>query len=102
MRHACMKAAFGLSFFIGRSPANRDGAKRNRDARALRSSGTRCVFIDNSLKSDYYESEKIMPIIEMEDRVFQSWTKEETSRFLELTEKYKEMFEKEVLYFEQK
>ncbi len=43
-----------------------------------------------------------MPIIEMEDRVFQSWTKEETSRFLELTEKYKEMFEKEVLYFEQK
>lgn len=47
-------------------------------------------------------AEKIMPIIEMENRVFDSWTKEEASLFLELTKKYKNMFEEEVLCFGKK
>ena len=47
-------------------------------------------------------TEKILPIIEMEERVFDAWTEEEARLFLELTEKYKKMFEQEVLCFERK
>lgn len=40
--------------------------------------------------------QKILPIVEIEERVLHSWSEEELELFLELTERFKEQFGKEV------
>lgn len=41
-------------------------------------------------------AQKIKPLVDMEDRVLDSWTEEDRLKYLELIEKFKEQFEKEV------
>ena len=41
-------------------------------------------------------AQKIKPLVDMEDRVLDSWTNEDRLKYLELIEKFKEQFEKEV------
>lgn len=40
--------------------------------------------------------EKMKPLVEMEERVLASWTEKDRLKYLELIEKYKVQFEKEV------
>lgn len=40
--------------------------------------------------------QKMKPLIEMEERVLSSWTEQERQKYLELTEKFKVQFEREV------
>ena len=40
--------------------------------------------------------QKIKPLVDMEDRVLDLWTEEDRLKYLELIEKFKEQFEKEV------
>ena len=41
-------------------------------------------------------AQKIKPLVDMEDHVLDTWTEEDRLKYLELVEKFKEQFEKEV------
>ncbi|MGN0438969.1 MAG: MarR family winged helix-turn-helix transcriptional regulator, partial [Lachnospiraceae bacterium] len=41
-------------------------------------------------------AQKIKPLVDMEDRVLDTWSEEDRLKYLELVEKFKEQFEKEV------
>lgn len=45
---------------------------------------------------ELFVEEKIAPLIHAENRVFEAWTEEERTTFLELNRKYLAMFQKEV------
>ena len=47
-------------------------------------------------------AQKIKPLVDMEDRVLDSWTEEDRLKYLELIEKFKEQFEKEVKAYEKR
>ena len=46
--------------------------------------------------------QKIKPLVDMEDCVLALWTEEDRLRYLELIEKFKEQFEKEVKAYDKK
>ena len=47
-------------------------------------------------------AQKIKPLVDMEDRVLDSWTEEDRQKYLELIEKFKEEFEKEVKAYDKR
>ena len=47
-------------------------------------------------------AQKIKPLVDMEDRVLDSWTEEDRLKYLELIEKFKEQFEEEVKAYDKR
>lgn len=47
-------------------------------------------------------AQKIKPLVDMEDRVLDSWREEDRLKYLELIETFKEQFEKEVKAYDKK
>ena len=47
-------------------------------------------------------AQKIKPLVDMEDRVLDSWTEEDKLKYLELIEKFEKQFEKEVKAYDKK
>lgn len=46
--------------------------------------------------------QKMKPLVDMEDRVLASWTEEDRRKYLELIEKFKVQFEKEVKAYDKR
>ena len=46
--------------------------------------------------------QKMRPLVDMEDRVLNSWTEEERLKYIELIEKFKRQFEKEVKAYDKR
>ena len=47
-------------------------------------------------------AQKIKPLVDMEDRVLDSWAEEDRLKYLELIEKFIEQFEKEVKAYDKR
>ena len=48
------------------------------------------------------KEQKMKPLVDMEDRVLASWTEEDRRKYLELIEKFKVQFEKEVKAYDKR